>query len=237
MSDEAFARPITLKQDGRTVSYGLDDGLLVEFYIKPKLMQALSEQRGQPTYHDRIYTRIVAPGNNKTSWDYETKGINYITEQIGTVEGSEGQEVSITEVVGYEVMELDNEASCPLRFPKAWARFEKKDQKLKEGWDLTEWGAITRSFAENLKAFNIHTVEALASLSDANADNFMGGRKYRDLAKAALDKAKERAIVTVEQERANKAEESNKQLQAQISSLQAQVAALQMNSEPKRKSA
>lgn len=221
--DEAFARPITLKGDGRTVSYGLDDGLLVEFYIKPKLMQALSEERGQPTYEDRIYTRIVAPGNNKTSWDYETKGIDYQYDEHG-------------QVCGYAVMELPNETSCPLRFVKAWARFEKKDQKLKEGWDLSEWGAITRSFAENLKAYNVHTVEALAALSDQNADNIMGGRKYRNLAKAALDEAQLLSLASVEQERANKAEQSNKELQAQISSLQAQVAALQIV-EPKRKTA
>ncbi len=224
MSDEAFSRPISLKSDGRTVSYGLDDGLLVEFYVKPKLMQALTEERGQPTYEDRIYTRIVAPGNNKTSWDYETKGINYSYDEEG-------------QVCGYEVVELPNEASCPLRFPKAWARFEKKDQKLKEGWDLAEWGAITRSFAENLKAFNVHTVEQLASLSDANADNIMGGRKYRDLARGALDEAKLLSLASVEQERANKAEERNKQLEAKIEALSAQVAALQMGEQPKRKSA
>jgi hypothetical protein len=224
MSDEAFSRPINLKSDGRTVAYGLDDGLLVEFYVKPKLMQALSEERSQPTYEDRIYTRIVAPGNNKTSWDYETKGINYEYDEDG-------------QVSGYEVVELPNEMSCPLRFPKAWGRFEKKDQKLKEGWDLAEWGAITRSFAENLKAFNIHTVEALAALSDANADNVMGGRKYRDLARGALDEAKLLSLASVEQERANKAEERNKQLEAKIEALSAQVAALQMGEQPKRKSA
>lgn len=224
--DEAFARPVTLKGDGRTVSYGLDDGLLVEFYIKPKLMQALTEERGQPTFEDRIYTRIIAPGNNKTSWDYETKGVNYLYDEDG-------------QVSGYEVIELANEQSCPLRFPKAWERFEKKDQKLKEGWDLSEWGAITRSFAENLKAFNVHTVEALAALSDANADNIMGGRKYRNLAKAALDEANVLSLATVEQERANKAEDRAKQLEARVEALTAQVAALQMvdGSQRPRKSA
>lgn len=222
--DEAFARPVTLKGDGRTVSYGLDDGLLVEFYIKPKLMQALTEERSQPTYQDRIYTRIVAPGNNKTSWDYETKGVNYLLD-------AEGQ------VCQYEVVEVPNEPACPLRFPKAWARFEKKDQKLKEGWDLSEWAAITRSFAENLKAYNVHTVESLAALSDANADNIMGGRKYRDLAKAALDEAALLSIAAVEQERANKAESLVRQQNEKIEALQAQVAALQMDVAPKRKSA
>lgn len=234
MSDEVFTRPVTLKSDGRTVSYGLDEGLLAEFYIKPKLMQALTEEFGQPTYQDRIYIRIIAPGNNKTSWDYEAKGINYITEDITDAHGR-----TMPQVIGYEVIELPNEASDPLRFTKAWERFEKKDQKLKEGWDLAEWGAITRSFAENLKAYNVHTVEALAGLSDANADNIMGGRKYRDLAKAALDEANILSLATIEQERANKAEERAKQLESKVEALMAQVAALQMSAESqgKRKSA
>src|SRR5579862_3162189 len=209
--DEAFARPVTLKGDGRTVSYGLDDGLLVEFYIKPKLMQALTEELGQPTYQDRIYTRIIAPGNNKTAWDYETKGINYLTEEIQDAHGR-----STPQVTGYEVIDLPNEPADPVRFPKAWERFEKRGQKLKEGWDVSEWGAISRSFAENLKALNVHTVEALAALSDANADNIMGGRKYRDLAKAALDDANLLSLAAVEQERANRAEERTKQLEAQV---------------------
>lgn len=221
--DEAFARPVTLKGDGRTVSYGLDDGLLVEFYIKPKLMQALTEQLGQPTYQDRIYTRIIAPGNNKTAWDHETKGVGYLTEEIFDAHGR-----SIPQVVGYEVIELTNEPAEPVRFPKAWERFEKRGQKLKEGWDLAEWGAITRSFAENLKAYNVHTVEALASLSDANADNIMGGRKYRDLAKAALDEASILSLATIEQDRANKAEERAKQLEDKVEALTAQIAALHM---------
>lgn len=225
--NEAFQRPITLKSDGRTVSYGLDDGLLVEFYIKPKLMQHLTEELAQPTYQDRIYTRIIAPGNNKTAWDYETKGLDYQVDDDG-------------QVCGYTVMQgISNEHSCPNRFPKAWERFEKKDQKLKEGWDLAEWGAITRSFAENLKAYNVHTVEALASLTDANADNIMGARKYRDLAKAALDEANILSLATIEQERANRAEEKIRAQDEKIAALSAQIAALQLGIEPqgKRKSA
>lgn len=234
MSDEAFSRPVTLKGDGRTVSYGLDEGLLAEFYIRPKLMQFLSEQFSQPTYQDRIYIRIIAPGNNKTAWDYEANGIDYILEDITDAHGR-----NMPQVIGYEVVERDNQPSDPLRFPKAWERFQKKDQKLKDGWDLAEWGAITRSFAENLKAYNVHTVESLAALSDANADNIMGGRKFRDLAKAALDEANLLSLASVEQERANNAEQKVKEQDAKIESLMGQVAALQMGMEPqaKRKSA
>lgn len=71
-----FARPIDIKEGGK-VSYGADDGLLVEFYLKPVLMESASKVEGHPIYEDRIFTRIVAPGNTKTTWDHETKGIRY----------------------------------------------------------------------------------------------------------------------------------------------------------------
>lgn len=208
-----FARPIDITAGGR-VSYGLDDGLLVEFYIKPKLMEALTEERAMPTYMDRVFTRIVAPGNTKTTWDYETKGLHY---QDNTEEGI--TEYSVDENLAIEVCD-------PIRFPKAWARFQKKGEKLDTGWAIENWGAVTRSLAETLKAMNIHTVEALAGLSDANVTNMMGGLKYRNLARAALDDQKLLSLASEEQERANRAEEGNKELQRQIDALKATVAEL-----------
>lgn len=208
-----FARPIDIKEQGR-VSYGLDSGLLVEFYIKPRLMEAISEERAMPTYEDRVYTRIVAPGNTKTTWDYETKGLEY----------SFDEEDKITE---YRVNEnLPIEQCDPLRFPNAWARFTKKNEKVKHGWAIEEWGAIPRSFAESLKAMNIHTVEALAELSDSAAHGFMGGLKFRNLAKAALDDQKVLELASAEQERANKATEENRVLKEQMLAMQAQIDAL-----------
>src|SRR5690349_8107396 len=112
-----FARPIDITESGR-VSYGLDSGLLVEFYIKPKLMQAISDERAMPTYEDRVYTRIVSPGNTKTQWDYETKGLMYTYDDEGSC-------------TGFDVNEnLAVEDCDPIRFPNAWGRFTKKNQKV-----------------------------------------------------------------------------------------------------------
>lgn len=205
-----FARPIDLKESGR-VQYGLDSGLLVEFYIKPKLMQAISDTRAMPTYEDRVYTRIVSPGNTKTTWDYETKGLTYQHDEVGAV-------------LKYEVNEnLAVEDCDPIRFPNAWARFTKKNEKMSQGWAIEQWGAIPRSFAESLKAMNIHTVEALAGLSDASATGFMGGLKFRNLARAALDEQKTLEIASAEQERANKAEERVRQLEETVKAMQAEL--------------
>jgi hypothetical protein len=208
-----FARPIDINAGGR-VSYGMDDGLLVEFYIRPKLMQALTEERGFPFYEDRVFTRIVSPGNTKTTWDYESKGVVYGYDEDGAV-----TEYSVDDALPIEVCD-------PMRFPKAWERFTKKGLKVHDGWAIENWAAITRSQAETMKAQNIHTVEALAALSDANAANLMGGLKYRNLAKAALDEAQLMSLASVEQERANRAEESNKALTAQLAAMQAQIDSL-----------
>lgn len=207
-----FARPIDIKEGGK-VAYGADDGLLVEFHIVPVMMENASKTQGHPIYEDRIYTRIVSPGNTKTTWDHQTKGVTYEYDEDGTL-------------AGYTVADEDGQIAEPNKYPKAWERFVKKDQKVKEGWNITEWGAITRSFAETLKAQNIHTVEALASLSDANAANFMGGQKFRDLAKAALDEQNLLSLASIEQEKAAKAEESNKELKKQLAAMQSQINAL-----------
>jgi hypothetical protein len=210
-----FARPIDIKEGGK-VSYGTDDGLLVEFHIEPVLMEQASKDEGHPIYEDRVFTRIVAPGNTKTTWDYQTKGIVYNYDDKG-------------ELDSYSVDEEENPCD-PIKYPKAWDRFLKRGQKVKEGWDIKQWGAITRSFAETLKAQNIHTVEALAALTDQNVTNIMGGLKFRDLARAALDEQKLLALASVEQERANKAEEANKDLRKQIKAMQDQINALSKKS-------
>jgi hypothetical protein len=177
-------------------------------------MESMSEERGMPTYEDRIYTRIVSPGNTKTTWDYETKGLDYVKDEDG-------------QISEYKVNENLPEDQCdPIRFPKAWERFAKRGEKIKEGWAIGEWGAITRSFAENLKGMNVHTVESLAELTDAMAANLMGGLKFRNLARAALDEQKLLELASVEQERANKAEEREKNLEAQLKAMQAQIDSL-----------
>lgn len=216
-----FAAPRDIGTGGKVI-YGTEKGLLVRFYAKPILMEAISKEQGYPYYEDRVFINIVSPGNTKTVWDMLAKGITPKYKQIA--EGEYEQD-------GWEVEELEGEAD-PIKYPEAWALFIKKGEKVHKGWDLAEWGAITRSFAESLKGLNIPTVEALAGLSDAAASNIMGGRKFRDMAKAALDEQELMSLATQEQEKASKAEERVKTLEKQIEGMQAQI-----NSMTKKKDA
>jgi hypothetical protein len=203
---------------------GLDGELIVEFYIKPYAMEYLTQSMGFPIFQDRIWVRIVAPGNSKTMWDTLAAGIDY-----DTAIDPESGEYHTT----WSVLEQcpNGDPSDAAKYPVAWARFMRKGEKADDGWPIEEWGVVTRSYAESLKMLNIPTVEALAALSDNNAAQIMGGRKYRDLAKAALDERQRNKIVASEQAKAARAEEKSnlqdeqiKQLQATIAQMQAQFA-------------
>jgi hypothetical protein len=103
----------------------------------------------------------------------------------------------------------------------------RRGEKADDGWPIEEWGVVTRSYAESLKLLNIPTVEALAALTDANAASLMGGRKYRDLAKAALDERLRNKIVASEQAKASRAEEKANLQDEKIKQLEATIAAMQ----------
>lgn len=203
---------------------GLDGELIVEFYIKPYPMEYLTESMGFPIFQDRIWVRIVAPGNSKTVWDTLASGIEYDT----AIDPDSGEYHTT-----WDVLEQCANGDRPdtVKYPNAWARFMRRGEKADDGWPIEEWGVVTRSYAESLKLLNIPTVEALAALSDNNAASIMGGRKYRDLAKAALDERQRNKIVASEQAKAARAEEKVnlqdekiKQLEATIAQMQAQFA-------------
>jgi hypothetical protein len=221
MSTEAaqLAQPHHLKEN-MTVAYGLDDGAVVEFYQEPVHMEFLSKQVGSPIFQERIFTRIMFPGNRLTTVVHQAKGITY--------------EMALDEESGeyhtaYQVLEQceNGDPTDPAKYPKAWNRFLRKGVSSDAGFPIEEWGAVTRSYAASLKAQNIHTVEALAGLTDQAAQSIMGGIKYRDLARARIDEVQRTRIVAREQERAAAAEERLQVQTKQIEALQQEVLRLQ----------
>ncbi len=232
LEQPSFAPPRSLenpRSDFSRVSYGnsneshgLDGGLIVDFYVKPYFMEYLTESMGHPIFQDRIWVRIVAPGNSRTVWDTLAAGIEYET----AVDPDSGEYHTTWEPK--EIL-ANGGPSDPNKYPNAWGRFMKRGTQAEMGWPIEEWGAISRSYAESLKMLNIPTVEALAGLTDANASNVMGGIKYRDLAKASLSERARNQILAQEQAKATRAEDQNAvqaeriaQLEAQIQQMQAQ---------------
>ncbi len=76
------------------------------------------------------------------------------------------------------------------RFPRHYAAFKNKDEMPVIGTPLEQWPRITRAQVEELRYFNILTVEQLAELSDANAQNFRAIQALKREAKAYVDEAK-----------------------------------------------
>ena len=203
-----------------TVSYGMDDNMIVEFFEDPKHMEYLSKQTGHQIFRMQIMTRIIQPGNRSTIWVHETKGIQY--EMAVDPESGEYH-------TNWDIMEVcDNgDVPEPVKYPNAWKRFMRKGISADVGHPIEQWGAVSRSYAESLKANHIHTVEMLAGLTDQAAQSIMGAVKYRDLARAHLDERKRSEIVAREQEKASRFEELAQQQAKQIEALQQHVLALQ----------
>lgn len=110
------------------------------------------------------------------------------------------------------------------RFPEHWRKFQaREDQNTVEGSLLEEWPLITRSQVEELKFFNVRTVEQLANLSDAHAQNIMGINMLKDKAKKYLEAAKEKATTAALAEAREQIEALKAQMEQVLSAKAEQV--------------
>ena len=74
------------------------------------------------------------------------------------------------------------------RWPKHYQAFlDKGNVEYREGTPLEEWPAISGSLREELKFFNVFTVEQLADLSDTAKQSMMGIQDWVMRAKAFLE--------------------------------------------------
>lgn len=74
------------------------------------------------------------------------------------------------------------------RFPKHWRAYQdRQSEDYIEGTLLEQWPGLNRAQVEELRYFNVRTVEQLASMSDSNSQGMMGINILRDKAKAYLE--------------------------------------------------
>ena len=107
-----------------------------------------------------------------------------------------------------------------VRFPRHYQAFQaRQDQPQLEGTPLSEWPGVTRSMAEELAFFKIHTVEQLAGMADVNTSNVKGAMFMKQKAQAYLDASKENsaAMALAEQKKINE------QLMAKIAELSEKI--------------
>lgn len=200
--DFAAARIDPNASNGTMASHGDDNGIFVEFEMRPLHLPFQSKQEGRPIFEDRPFITMMFPGD-------KTKKI----ERFAILD---------QESAG-------NGPTDPERFPRQWAAFQKNEAAPSMGLPVTEWPQITKSQAMELKAMNIHTVEAMAATPDGGL-TWMGARDLREKAKAWIAAAKGHAIES-------KLAEENHQLQERLASMQAQmdeIRALHSGDAPKR---
>lgn len=110
------------------------------------------------------------------------------------------------------------------RFAEHFRKFEaREDQDVVEGTPLIEWPGVTRSQAEELKFYNVMSVEQLAGMSDTNTQNFRGMNSLRQKAVAFLEMSKDNAGA----EALAAATAKNEELEATIADLASRLQALE----------
>lgn len=177
------------------VSYGDDSGCHVEFSIEAIEDEEASVREGRPIYKDVEFITIRYAGDRNT--------VN--KRPVKKYADAHGPEDAV-------------------RFPRQYQAFKNKQATVTEGTPITEWAMVSKSLAMELKGLNIHTVEMLAAVSDANL-SWHGARTMRDKAKAWLEQAKSGAGVS-------KLQAENEQLRADVEALKAQIAALASEKRP-----
>ena len=116
------------------------------------------------------------------------------------------------------VREMDKQ-----RFPEHWRKYQaRQDQDDVEGTLLEDWPGVNAAQVEELKYFNVRTLEQLVSMSDSNAQGMMGINGLKERAKAYLEASETQAAA----EKVIAAEKRVAELEAQVAEL--------MKDKPKR---
>jgi hypothetical protein len=181
------------------VQHGTDAGLYVEFYTQAIQDEEETTKQGRPIFNDVDFIKIIPVGDKNT-------------------------------IVCRPVKHTADANTPPdtIRWANQWAAFKAQKEQPVSGTPVTEWAPLTKSQAMMLKGVHIHTVEALAEVSDANLNNIgMGARELRDKAKAFLAQAAGGAGVS-------KLVEENKDLRIKLEAMQNQLNALASNVKVKK---
>lgn len=104
------------------------------------------------------------------------------------------------------------------RFPKQWLSFLAGQEQV-QGTPLTSVAWLSRAQCDELAFFRIQTVEQLASVSDSNAQRYMGLNELRRKAQQYLETIKSEAPFTKLQSELATRDEQISTMQGQLASL------------------
>jgi hypothetical protein len=187
------------------------DGQILRFYYEPAKNEGASVHAGRPIFDTVLYVDIITPGQSHSTPSFE----------IERVWAEQSKAVLKTE-------------DASKKYPK-YQEYAEQVDKFKRGENvgdlggtpLKHWPRIDRGLAATLAAANIHTVEALAGVSDGNLQHIgMGARELRDNAKAFLEQAAGTAPVSQLTEQVNTLQSENQRLQAELATMNRQITEL-----------
>lgn len=113
-------------------------------------------------------------------------------------------------------------------YPQAWARFQASQKEGIVGTPLEQWPMMNRALVKEAHYYNIHTVEQLAEISDANVQRLgMGWTEWRRKAQAYIAAARGDADRSAQ-------DSENQRLKDEIEALKAQFEAMAEAKKPGR---
>lgn len=148
--------------------YKTDSNAVLRFYEQPSKNNFASEAQGKPVYDTVLMAEIITPG-----------------------QASSTLEVELERVFSWKPEDAPDRVKRTRDYAKYHAQIEayrnETGEFVDDGMPIRNWAQIDRGTAETLAAQGIHTVEALAGISDGNLSNLgTGARMLRDKAQAYI---------------------------------------------------
>ena len=157
-----------MTQESPMMKHVEGDGVLfVKFKWDGVKNERSSEEHARPIYDKVLRVFITAPGNKNQVTTHEVERHFWVPE-------------------GDEPRVRTNDA-VKARFREQLNAWENNNAEELAGTPLNELPGMDAAEVATCKEMGVHTVEALAGISDTNL--FMGARKWRTLAQAFMDKA------------------------------------------------
>lgn len=148
--------------------------LVAIFKTHSVLNEAKSKTAGRPIYDDMEICEIRTAGDRQSIKVFPAHEVSHHDE---TAEGGSGEPITYA-----------------MRFPEQYKRFKDGTTQSQTGTPLEECPFLTQGKRYELKALNVHTAEALASLDGNPLKQLgIGGRELKNQAQAYLDTANKTA--------------------------------------------
>lgn len=120
--------------------------------------------------------------------------------------------------------------SDKLQYPRLWEAYKSGHAAPAVGTSIDELTFLPASLRATYKAAGVKTVEDLANMNDAAAQQFVGNHEHRRKAKAYLEAARGNAPIEAMSAELRKRDETIAALQAQMVALQEQMSKRQSKS-------